>query len=200
MDHLQYLGRAVADVYSIEFQKRGLPHCHMLIIFREEDKFTTPEKIDEVVSAEIPNPVTHPRLYELVTKHMIHGRSGVADPDSPCMEDGKCKAHFPKEFGKTTELNVGGYPLYRRREMEPVTISRKSKTKPFEYKEHLIDNRHVVPYNAGLLLKYDCHINVEICTSVSSVKYIYKYIYKGQFIVGITFKCCFNLCIQIAYF
>ena len=61
----------------------------------------------------------------------------------------------------------------------------------------MVDNRNVVPYNAGLLLKYDCHINVEICTSVSSVKYIYKYIYKGQFIVCTTFKCCFNLCKRI---
>ena len=27
----------VAHVHVIEFQKRGLPHCHMLIILREED-------------------------------------------------------------------------------------------------------------------------------------------------------------------
>jgi len=36
-----------------------------------------------------------------------------------------------------------------------------------------------VPYNRYLLLKYNAHINVEICTSVKSVKCIYKYIYKG---------------------
>src|SRR6266436_6415312 len=27
---------------------------------------------------------------------------------------------------------------------------------------------------------YDCHINVEICTSVKAIKYIHKYIYKGH--------------------
>lgn len=37
-----------------------------------------------------------------------------------------------------------------------------------------------MPYNAKLLLKYDCHINVEICSTIRSVKYLYKYVYKGN--------------------
>lgn len=43
----------------------------------------------------------------------------------------------------------------------------------------MVDNRWIVPYNAWLLLKYDCHINVEICSSFKSIKYLYKYVYKG---------------------
>jgi hypothetical protein len=42
-----------------------------------------------------------------------------------------------------------------------------------------LDDTWVVPYNPYLLLKYNCHINVEICNSVSAVKYLYKYVYKG---------------------
>jgi len=42
------------------------------------------------------------------------------------------------------------------------------------------DNRWVVPYNAYLLKRYECHINVEVCTSVQAVKYVFKYIYKGS--------------------
>jgi len=38
----------------------------------------------------------------------------------------------------------------------------------------------VVPYNPALLMRYNCHINVEICCSIKSVKYLYKYIYKGH--------------------
>ena len=29
-----------------------------------------------------------------------------------------------------------------------------------------------------MLVKYDCHINVEVCTSIKAVKYLYKYIHK----------------------
>jgi hypothetical protein len=42
-----------------------------------------------------------------------------------------------------------------------------------------MDNRWVAPYNKYLALKYNCHINVELCSTVKSVKYIYKYVYKG---------------------
>ena len=44
----------------------------------------------------------------------------------------------------------------------------------------LLDNRWIVPYCPYLSLKFNCHINVEICSSIRSVKYLYKYIYKGQ--------------------
>ena len=33
------LGKPVAYVFVTEFQKRGLPHAHLLVILREEDKF-----------------------------------------------------------------------------------------------------------------------------------------------------------------
>lgn len=43
-----------------------------------------------------------------------------------------------------------------------------------------VHNGWVVPYNPFLTLKYDAHINVEICSSVQAIKYIHKYITKGQ--------------------
>ena len=36
-----------------------------------------------------------------------------------------------------------------------------------------------MPYSPYLLLKYRCHINVEVCLSVRGVKYLYKYVHKG---------------------
>jgi len=42
-----------------------------------------------------------------------------------------------------------------------------------------IDNSWIVPYSPLLLEKFDCHINLEIVSSVAVVKYVYKYIYKG---------------------
>ena len=44
----------------------------------------------------------------------------------------------------------------------------------------MVDNRCIVPYNRYLTLKCNAHINVEISSSVRSVKYLYKYIYKGH--------------------
>lgn len=37
----------------------------------------------------------------------------------------------------------------------------------------------VVPYNKILLKRYNCHINVEYCASIGSIKYIYMYLHKG---------------------
>ena len=31
-----------------------------------------------------------------------------------------------------------------------------------------------------MTLKYNAHINVEICSTVMAVKYLYKYVYKGH--------------------
>ena len=42
------------------------------------------------------------------------------------------------------------------------------------------DNRDVVPYNVYLTRRFDCHINVEVVTSLKSVKYLFKYVHKGH--------------------
>jgi hypothetical protein len=41
-------------------------------------------------------------------------------------------------------------------------------------------NRWVVPYNPYLTMRYQCHINVKVCSSITTVKYLYKYVYKGH--------------------
>ena len=51
-----------------------------------------------------------------------------------------------------------------------------------------MDNRWAIPYNQHLTLKYNCHINVEVCASIKSVKYLFKYVYKGHDCANIELK------------
>src|ERR1051325_2366815 len=89
------LGKVIAHVHVIEFQKRGLPHAHILMILEPEDKLQTHEDFDELVSAEILNKDLQPKLYKTVTKNMIHGPCGVFNPSSPCMKNKMCEKHYP---------------------------------------------------------------------------------------------------------
>ena len=91
-------GRHVAHVYTIEFQKRGLPHAHILIFVDDRSHLRTPEQVDAMICAEIPDPQTHRRLYNLVTTHMIHTSCGDQNPNAPCMKDAKCSKGYPKPF------------------------------------------------------------------------------------------------------
>ncbi|XP_015955007.1 uncharacterized protein LOC107479381 [Arachis duranensis] len=43
-----------------------------------------------------------------------------------------------------------------------------------------LDNSYIVPYNPSLLLKYSCHINVEHTCQTSAIKYLFKYVHKGN--------------------
>ncbi|XP_016177773.1 uncharacterized protein LOC107620066 [Arachis ipaensis] len=156
-------------MYTIEFQKRGLPHGHMLLWFNGESNLQSVEIVDEFIYAELPNPQKFPSLYNVVTKYMIHGSCSRLRPSSPCMKDGKCSKFYPKRFVDQTSFDEDGYPIYRRRNMA-VTV---------KINDVDIDNRFVVPYNPLLLIKYQAHINLEFCNKSNVIKYLFKYVNKG---------------------
>lgn len=83
-------------MHVIEFQKRGLPHVHMLIWLSPESRPNSIEKVDQLVSAEIPDKNSDPIAYEAVKNYMMHGPCGKDLYTSPCMVKGKCMRHFPK--------------------------------------------------------------------------------------------------------
>ena len=164
-----YLGKAVAFTWVVEFQKRGLPHAHILLIVAEADKPRTPADLDRFVSAEIPDPVTQPKYYDLVDTHMVHGPCGYLNLECPCMKDGQCSKSYPKLPRSETNVNVNGYPEYKRTEHSP----------PRTVKKGVLGVGDVVPYCPKLLELLECHINVEVCSSIRAIKYLYKYSYKG---------------------
>ncbi|GJT92567.1 DNA helicase [Tanacetum coccineum] len=60
-------------VTALEFQKRGLPHCHPLLWVDSASKIQEPKDVDRVISAELPDPQIDPRSYKVVSEMMIHG-------------------------------------------------------------------------------------------------------------------------------
>jgi hypothetical protein len=156
-------GPVVAYVYTIEFQKRGLPHAHILATLQNGYKPVDKESIDRIVTADWPDAKENPRLYAIVAKMMIHKCS-----KERCLDgNNRCSKGFPKKTAFETKLVPNNYPNYRR----------------------LPGCSMVVCYNAYLLLKYNCHINVEIITGLKgAIKYIYKYVFKGFDVAALKFN------------
>ncbi|XP_038719916.1 uncharacterized protein LOC120012542 [Tripterygium wilfordii] len=165
----KYVGEVIAVVYTIEFQKRGLPHVHMVVWCHSSNKCQFPTDIDRFISAEIPDESTEPLLFDTVKRFMVHGPCGVARPSSSCMSDGRCTKHYPKFFHQETTIDENGFALYRRRD-DGKTIFKNG---------HALDNRFIVPYNKDLLLRYQAHVNIEWCNKSTAIKYLFKYINKG---------------------
>ena len=163
-------------MYTIEWQKRGLPHVHILIWVNGGLHSSV---VDNFISAEIPDPHDDPLLFELVKDKMIHGPCGPLNPNSPCMKDGRCTKDFPKDLIAETQTDVNGYPKYRRRAVNDGGHSFQLKIRGTGH-EVVVDNRWVVPYCPLITKTFAAHINVEMCTSVKSIKYICKYIHKGS--------------------
>ncbi|CAN1225752.1 hypothetical protein LINPERPRIM_LOCUS2550 [Linum perenne] len=122
IDGGKYFGKTVAGMHTVEFQKRGLPHVHILVWLRKDSKLETPFHIDRVICVELPNPNSDPVGYAAVTRFMLHGPCGKANPMSPCMVDGKFKKISPKKFSSETTFDDNGYDVYRRRDTGVVRL------------------------------------------------------------------------------
>ncbi|KAI9118266.1 hypothetical protein K1719_010598 [Acacia pycnantha] len=164
------LGSIKADVYTVEFQKRRLPHAHIILWLFEANKLTSPFDVDQLISAKIPDKLIDPELYELVGSYIVHGPCGRSSRNAPCMKDGKCSKYFPKRYNAHTILDEKCYPTYRRRN-DGRTVSRKGVK---------LDNRFFVPYNARLLKLFCGHLNIEKTNQSRVIKYLFKYISKGN--------------------
>ena len=171
----QIFGAVICWMFSIEWQKRGLPHSHNLIWFQNKIQ---PNQIDDIIKAEFPNPEEDPDLYNIIVKNMVHGPCGELNRNSPCMKDEKCTKRYPKPFLNETVTGEDGYPKYRRRSPEQGGFTAKIKIRGNE--EIQVNNQWVVPYNPLLSKMFNAHINVEYCSSVKSIKYVCKYINKGS--------------------
>ena len=177
------LGEIAAFLYTIEFQKRGLPHAHIIVFLKPHAKLRTPDQVDSLMSSEFPDPEDnpdYPDLLDLIKRFMVHGPCGNLTPNAPCMKDGKCTRGFPKPFRERTTITDDSYARTKRSDTG----------QPIEVRSNPVDNRWVVCHNQYLIWKYRCHINVESIASVKAVKYIFKYVYKGHDRTTMEFGSC----------
>ncbi|XP_074373894.1 uncharacterized protein LOC141714262 [Apium graveolens] len=143
-------GCCIGVMHIIEFQKRGLPHAHMLIWLHPNDRPKTTEQIDKMVSAEFPDPSIDPVGYEAVKNYLIHEPCGTDCVNSPCMVKGCCIKHFPRRYNSHTYFYDCGFPIYKRRKTG-FTVKKKGIE---------LDNRYVVPCNRDLLIRFQCSHNL----------------------------------------
>src|ERR1700761_2449104 len=162
------LGKHVAHVYTVEFQKRGFPHMHLIVFFSSEHKIRSADDFKHMVRADIPDRELEPELHNIVSQTMLH------DCNQRCQINGRCSKRFPKPFNAVASMSERSYATYCRPDNHRTIV------KKVRGVEKTFTNQHVVPYCPYFSLKYWCHINVEVCISVKSIKYIHKYIYKGH--------------------
>ena len=160
--------KAKYTMHVIEFQKRGKPHGHIVMRFvgPEEDMPKSAAAVDALISARLPvvekdctcapcsagNKAACLPLRKLtaVKKHMLHKCAvGVClSKEEPRV----CFRGYAKAACASTTTDDGGYPQYVRG----------------------VGDEFVVPHNVDMLLKYDCHINVELCSTVWVLKYLVR--------------------------
>ena len=154
-------GKCIGYVSSIEFQKRGAPHVHMIIWL--ENFQVTPHNINNIISAEIPRMgdegTQQRQLHDLVIDKMIHGPCGVGyNTGLACRtrnnNNPTCSKKFPKSFNPSTIILDDSYPLYRRRAPDDPSGGGHVGYKFVRGRRIRVDNTWVVPYSPYLLLKY----------------------------------------------
>ena len=150
-------------LWVVEYQKRGLPHVHIAVRVAGPQPVTS-ELIDANITANMPNALEDPWLAQFVMCTMTHKCTASCAEKRRGGHSRDCNKRFPKPVRLQTTLDDKGFPLYRRD----------------------ADSTRVVPYNATLLRRYHCHINVEVAASVEIVSYLFKYVFKGADTVNVS--------------
>lgn len=160
-------GRLLYAIQRVEFQKRGLPHVHILLKYSKE--CTSADDINHVISACIPEAADDA---EIVRRFMIHPshNSNIINNIPPSTQNPLkycekwkngarvCWFGYPKHAQEQTSINSSDQVLYRRGE----------------------DDAFVVPHCLPLIRKFECHMNMEVAGCGQLFQYLFKYVHKGM--------------------
>jgi hypothetical protein len=153
------VGPPVYKIFVIEFQKRGLPHAHILLKFKSD--CVTPEAIDAIVSAELPTNEQDRQLIRGLLYHSHNDRNseqlGYCQRRSGSGQI-TCRFRYPHRLQDVTTIDGEGRIHYRRRNP---------------------GDEWVVPHCLPLVRHFQCHINFEVSNTSHLFQYLFKYIHKG---------------------
>ncbi|XP_076065324.1 uncharacterized protein LOC143039331 [Oratosquilla oratoria] len=121
-----------AHLYSIEWQKRGLPHVHILLWMRYK---VTEKNVANIISAEIPDKTKNPQLYDIVTTNMIHGPCVGFDESQICCYGrnniiSKCQKAFPKQCRSTLHFAIAYITKYVNKGSDRILFTKTEDNEP----------------------------------------------------------------------
>ena len=142
---------------------------HAILTLNTAAKIRTAEEVDRCISAQLPDEETEKELFELVTKHHIHGPNCRTNPHAMCKDPkGLCRWNYPKAYNPTTRITEEGRVYCARPD--------NGRSTPVMVRNALVPatNKDVAPYCPRLLLKFRCHVYVDLVQDHMAVKYLYN--------------------------
>lgn len=120
LKHDHIFGQFREYVWTVEYQKRGLSHMHLLLFLEPGHHYTKLYQIDQIISIEFPNPDMDldRSLTDIVTIQIVHSSCGVFESKSPCMmmdnssREISCSKRYPQTFQEQTIVEEDGYLKY----------------------------------------------------------------------------------------
>ena len=88
-------GKVLAYLYTIEFQKHGLSHAHILLILTQPYKPKTIADYDTIISVKISDKDNNPNTLNTIKQSMMHRLCGILNSNASYIKDGKCSKRYP---------------------------------------------------------------------------------------------------------
>ncbi|GJY51126.1 DNA helicase [Tanacetum coccineum] len=116
-------GNVIGVLYTVEFQKQGLPHCHTLLWVDSKSKIKSTEDVDQYISAELPDPRVDPDGYNIVYEIMMHGPCGGVNLKASCMKGESLTEAAPsREMVDEIQSYVEGHFILHLQDMQRITF------------------------------------------------------------------------------
>nr|GEV49638.1 reverse transcriptase domain-containing protein [Tanacetum cinerariifolium] len=90
-------------LYTVEFQKRGFPHCHTLLWIEKSVRLQRDEDIDMYVSAELPSQYADPQGYRIVSELIMRGPCRLANPSPTCTQNSS-RCDIEETYGMSFDI------------------------------------------------------------------------------------------------